>query len=161
MIRPPMSAHRLSVAPLVALVAAGLSHGAVGAERIAGPVAADVVRVVDGDTIEVRAEIWLDLAITVGVRLRGIDAPELRGRCLRETALARAATDRLAAAAGSGRLILTDIVHDKYAGRALADVATADGTDLAGLMLASGLARAYDGGTRGPWCGVADLGDGG
>ncbi len=43
-----------------------------------GPVAAHVSRVIDGDTFEASAAIWLGQAITVRVRIAGIDAPELR-----------------------------------------------------------------------------------
>jgi hypothetical protein len=55
--------------------------GAYGAEisrpDLPGPIPAELVRVIDGDTIEVRARIWLDLDLTTRVRLAGIDAPEL------------------------------------------------------------------------------------
>ena len=144
---------------LPAMVMVAVLHAsASAAETIAGPVEAEVVRVVDGDTIEVRARIWLDLEITVGVRIRGIDAPELKSRCRREAIMAAAATDRLIEATRLGTLRLTNITHDKYAGRALADVETADGADLGGLMLTSGLARAYDGGGRQTWRNVASIG---
>ena len=45
---------------------------------IEGPVPAIVTRVIDGDTIEVRVQIWLEQEILVRIRLAGIDAPELR-----------------------------------------------------------------------------------
>jgi hypothetical protein len=48
-----------------------------------GPVNAELLRVIDGDTIEVRARIWLGLDLTTRVRLSGIDAPELDGACWR------------------------------------------------------------------------------
>ena len=41
-----------------------------------GPVAANVERVIDGDTVIVKARIWLDQDLTVVVRLAGIDAPD-------------------------------------------------------------------------------------
>ena len=55
-------------------------------ERVAsagfeGPVSADVVRVIDGDTFEANAQIWLGETIAVRVRVAGIDAPELHARC--------------------------------------------------------------------------------
>ncbi|MGD9739909.1 MAG: thermonuclease family protein [Bauldia sp.] len=116
---------------------------------------AETIRVVDGDTIRVRALIWIDLSLEVLVRIRGIDAPELNGGCAEEETLAVAATGVLAAALGADILLLTDIDEDKYAGRIVADVATAGGADLAAAMLASGTVRAYDGGTRLPWCPLA------
>jgi endonuclease YncB( thermonuclease family) len=114
---------------------------------LAGPVAAEVVRTVDGDTLDVRAKVWLRQEITVAVRIRGIDAPERRARCPREKEMAEAATAALAAAVDGHALRLARIEDDKYGGRVLADV-----------MLASGLVRPYQGGTREMWCGVAGAG---
>ena len=51
------------------------------AETLTGPVAAIVERVVDGDTLAVRARVWLGQDIHVLVRIRGIDAPELKANC--------------------------------------------------------------------------------
>lgn len=131
---------------------AGLSAmPAPAAETVPGPVGATVIRVVDGDTIEFRADIWLELAVTSHVRIRGIDTPEMRGSCLEEKAMAAAARDRLAELAGPA-IRLANISGDKYGGRVVADVAADDGTDLGAAMIASGLARSYDGGTRGDWC---------
>jgi micrococcal nuclease len=42
---------------------------------------AEVVRVIDGDTLEARVRIWPGMDVTTRVRLRGIDAPELHARC--------------------------------------------------------------------------------
>lgn len=129
------------------------------AERLAGPVSARVIQVVDGDTLTVEARIWIDVRIFVKARIRGIDAPELRGACDREKDMAAEAKAALAAIAEARLVHLSNIEHDKYAGRVIADVATTAGTDLAGHMLAAGLARPYDGGTRGTWCDLAGLGN--
>jgi len=40
---------------------------------------ATVVRVIDGDTLEVRVNLWPGLVAEYAVRVRDIDAPELRG----------------------------------------------------------------------------------
>ncbi len=40
-----------------------------------------VVRVVDGDTFDARVSVWPGIEISTRVRLRGIDAPEMRARC--------------------------------------------------------------------------------
>jgi micrococcal nuclease len=147
----------------VALVsgAALLCAGAVAAEdHLAGPVAAEVIRAVDGDTLEVKARIWLGLEVTTKIRIRGIDAPEVHGKCQREKDMAAAATARLAELAGAGTVALSDIADDKYFGRVIADVASPAGGDLKTAMLSSGLARSYDGGTRGQWCDLASIGGG-
>jgi endonuclease YncB( thermonuclease family) len=66
------------------------------AEALAGPVAGTVERVVDGDTIEVKAAIWLGQTLIIRVRIDGVDAPELEARCTEERKLALAARDFLA-----------------------------------------------------------------
>ena len=129
------------------------------ADTLPGPVPAEIVRVVDGDTVRVRAKIWLDLHLDVLVRIRGIDAPELNGDCPEEREGAAAATAALTAALGNGPLKLTAIEDDKYFGRVVADVLNEAGVAIAAAMLATGLVRPYDGGTRQPWC-PAVLADG-
>jgi micrococcal nuclease len=112
----------------------------------------EVIRVIDGDTVEVRAQIWLDQHITTKVRIRSIDAPELQSRCTEERLLARAARDHLIALIGNGRGYLTDLGHDKFGSRVLANIMTIEGRDIAGLMLALGHARPYRGSRRQSWC---------
>lgn len=141
----------------VALVLLGAGSVSI-AEEISGPVSADVIRVIDGDTLAVRARIWIGLDLVVSARIRGIDTPELNGKCDREKALAAAARDRLADVVAAGKIRMRQIENDKYAGRVLADIVTDDGADLRQAMLESGLARPYDGGGRDPWCGLASLG---
>src|SRR5215208_1700589 len=60
-----------------------------------GTYAAEVLRVLDGDTFEARVHLWPALDITTKVRLRGIDAPEMKARCREERNLAEAARDAL------------------------------------------------------------------
>ena len=127
--------------------------------RLAGPVPAQVLSVIDGDTIEVRAVIWLGQVLSTRVRLAGIDAPELRGKCARERALAVRARDyllaKLAAKLEDGErawVRLRDIRYGKYAGRVLARVETAGGEDLGRGLMAAGLARPYAGRARESWC---------
>jgi micrococcal nuclease len=119
---------------------------------VAGPVRAHLVRVVDGDTIEVLARIWPDHYVETLVRLADIDAPELRGRCAEEIARAERAKARLAVLLNGQRLQLLDVHHGKYAGRVMARVMTEDGQDVAKTLLAEKLVRAYDGGRRAGWC---------
>jgi endonuclease YncB( thermonuclease family) len=134
-------------------LAAWPGAAATAAEVLPGPVAAEVLAVPDGDTLVVRARIWIGQAVEVKVRLAGIDAPEMKGRCESERALARAARDRLArSAAVGGTVTLTDIRYGKYAGRVLARISDGAGADLGAALVAAGLARPYSGGRRTPWC---------
>ena len=66
-------------------------------QSVPGPVPAKVLRVIDGDTLMVRARIWIGQEIEIKVRLAGVDAPELRAKCERERILARPARDLVAA----------------------------------------------------------------
>ncbi|ODN72072.1 thermonuclease family protein [Methylobrevis pamukkalensis] len=135
------------------LLAAGLALPVGAAERLDGPYPADVLEVVDGDTLLVRARIWLGTDVTVAVRLRGIDAPEARGRCPAERDLARKATRRLGDLVADGSVHLTAITGDKYGGRVVATVTGSDGRVIADDLLGEGLARPYAGRARAGWCG--------
>ena len=53
----------------------GLSATARADSDLPGPIPAALVRVIDGDTIEVRARIWLDLDLTTRVRWRASMRP--------------------------------------------------------------------------------------
>jgi micrococcal nuclease len=114
---------------------------------------AQVVRVIDGDTLEMRAMIWLDQQVTTRVRLRGIDAPERDGRCPTEARLAERASEALARLTDGRQLFLADIGRDKYGGRVVARLLAADGTDIGDTLRATGHARAYTRGRRDDWCG--------
>ncbi|MEX0697902.1 MAG: thermonuclease family protein [Dongiaceae bacterium] len=129
----------------------------VAAEQIGGPVRAEVIRVIDGDTIEARAQLWIGLSLISRIRIRGIDTPEMRGGCLAEKTLAAAARDLLAELAGEA-ILITNIENDKYGGRVIADAAAGNGADLGSEMVARGLARPYDGEARADWCPVASIG---
>ena len=148
--RPIQAVFRLLViVATTATVAAGEGRR----QAIPGPVPARVLEVIDGDTLLVSARIWIGQEVETLVRLAGVDAPEIRGRCRRERELARQARSLISARLSSGGVVLRDIKYGKYAGRVVARVETAEGDDYAGLLLAAGLGRPYAGGRRADWCG--------
>ena len=112
----------------------------------------DVVRTIDGDTFEARVHLWPGLDLTTRIRLRGIDAPELKASCPQELQMAEAATDALRALLGEGDVTIFNIGPDKYAGRVVADAATKKIGNVSAAMLATGHARSYGGGRRNGWC---------
>lgn len=117
-----------------------------GSRMIDGPVTAEVVRVIDGDTVLVEAMPWPDHKVNTYVRLRGIDAPELRSKCPAFRKAAQAAKSELANLIGNERLVqLTAISGDKYFGRVVADLTLQDGTRPADRLLEVGLAERYAG----------------
>lgn len=119
-----------------------------------GPVAAAVVHVVDGDTFEARAAIWLGQSIDVRVRIAGVDAPELHARCDEERAMADTARNWLAHRIEGSEVRLSAIRYDKYGGRVDATVHDRAG-DVGEALIAAGMARPYHGGRRGGWCEAA------
>lgn len=127
--------------------------GAAARERLPGPVVAHVERVIDGDTFTVRARVWLGLEVQVSVRPRGVDAPELfRPKCAQERKHAKAARAFLDKLIGGRTVILSEIENDKFAGRIDAAVTLSDARDLSQVLLQSGHAEPYDGGTHPSFC---------
>lgn len=148
---------RIATFIAMAFLATDTATGAGAAERaqlnrLDGPVAAEVLRVIDGDTIEVRAHIWLGQEVTTLVRVGGIDAPELRGKCESERAAARRAKARIEEHIDGREVTLRDIRFEKYAGRVMSKVETEAGEDLGAALTREGLVRAYNGAKRAPWC---------
>ncbi len=113
------------------------------AELLAGPYAADIVRVIDGDTVVARVHLWLGQDLTTHVRLRGIDAPKLHGRCPGEREAAAASRDALIRLLGDGKVTLTRIADDTYGGRVDASIQLADGRDASAILLRKGFARVW------------------
>ncbi|MGF6312331.1 endonuclease YncB(thermonuclease family) [Bradyrhizobium sp. i1.8.4] len=113
----------------------------------------DVVRTIDGDTFEARVHLLPGPDLYTRVRLRGIDAPELKASCARELQMAQAATVALRDLLGQGDVAIYNVGPDKYQGRVVADVATKKTDNVSAALLAAGHARAYNGGHRFGWCG--------
>ena len=84
-----------------------------------------MLRVIDGDTFVARVHVWPGIDITTKVRLRGIDAPELRARCEDERMRALAARDGLTQILEEGEVGISRVGQDKYGGRVDAAVSTA------------------------------------
>jgi endonuclease YncB( thermonuclease family) len=114
--------------------------------------AAEVVRIIDGDTFVARMQTAPGRDVETRVRLRSIDAAELHARCSKELRLALAARAALQRLLADGRVTLSRVGPDKYPGRIDANVATRGTNDISAAMLSGGFARAYDGGRRGTWC---------
>jgi endonuclease YncB( thermonuclease family) len=116
----------------------------------------DVIRTIDGDTFEARVHLWPGLDMTTRVRLRGIDAPELKASCPQELRMAEAAGVALRGLLDEGGVSIYNIGPDKYNGRVVADAATRRTENVSAALRAAGYARGYNGGHRSGWC--ADAG---
>ena len=123
-----------------------------GPRKIEGQVFAEVVTVRDGDTIKVVAHTWPGHLVEVYIRIRGIDTPELSGRCPSEITRAVEAKRELDRIVDGQPVMLTQISGGKYFGRVIARVQTSAGLDVSEHMLASGHAVPYRGRKRQSWC---------
>ena len=116
----------------------------------------EVTRVLDGDTIEYKADfVPAPIKPVLKIRVLGIDTPEKghRAQCPEEAALAlKASALTKDAVKGAKKIQLQLKGWDKYGGRVLGYVLI-DGKNLGEMLIAAGLARPYDGGTKSSWCG--------
>lgn len=175
--------HRSFAVPLSLAFIVGLMLGLIGREPVAAPAqanpqiqppsvgaaapvlppipgvyAANVLRVIDGDTLEARVNVWIGQDIITKVRLRGIDAPEIKGACGSEQARAVAARDALSALVDKRHVILTHVSPDKYFGRVVARVVNDEGLDAGSTLLSEGHAQVYSGRRRENWCTLPSAG---
>ena len=116
----------------------------------------EIVKVLDGDTIDVLIDLGFDLYKKERVRIAGVDTPEKRTRNLEEKELGIDATNWLKkeledVLAGDDELIVRTELHGgvgKY-GRLLGWVYVGDEqVSLNEQMITQGYAHAYDGGTK-------------
>lgn len=138
---------------IAALALALIPVAACGADEVAGPVEATVMRVIDGDTFVAQAHIWPGQTVSVSVRIRGIDAPEIHSRCAAEKAAGQRARMALQAMLRDTPVRISNIGGGKYYGRVLADVTTASGRQVGSTLVREALARVYAGGRRVHYCG--------
>jgi len=117
-----------------------------------GPVEANVVDVLDGDTFLADALVWPGQSLRINIRIRGIDAPEMKSRCQTEHDAALRAREGLAEILGQEAIQISNIAGAKYYGRVLADVVAGNGKQVAEEMIGRSLVRPYDGGKRAGWC---------
>lgn len=145
-----MSMNRIRGALLGLLVLAALLPGPALADDITGV----VLRVLDGDTLRVRIDCPCcpPLLKTWGVRLLGVDAPELKDKRADRAFLAREARGVLAELCPAGAAVtLRGYKADKFGGRLLAWVSCNGGPDAAEVLRGYGLVREYWGKGPKPW----------
>jgi endonuclease YncB( thermonuclease family) len=111
----------------------------------------EILRVYDGDTFYCNINQWPKiLGENIGIRINGIDTPEIRGSSPEIKKYAyQAKAIILNALTRADEIVLKNIKRGKYF-RVVADV-YADGNDVTELLFAEGLAKRYDGGTKDKW----------
>ena len=116
----------------------------------------EIIKVLDGDTIDVIIDLGFDLYKKERVRIAGVDTPEKRTRDLEEKALGQDATDWLkdqldGAISGEDDLVIRTELDGgvgKY-GRLLGWLYIGDETEsINERMIQQGYAWEYDGGTK-------------
>ncbi|MGC6534777.1 MAG: thermonuclease family protein [Parvibaculales bacterium] len=134
-----------------------------------GPFPFQLLRVIDGDTFHARITIWLGQTVDVKVRLKGVDTPELNGKCAAEKKLAQQAKQFTADWLAKHPAQLVNVHYGTYAGRVLAttEITAADmpaqemksgGSNappkvktLSAALLSENLAKPYRG-RKASWC---------
>ncbi|MBL70771.1 MAG: nuclease [Rhodobiaceae bacterium] len=133
----------LSLLPLISVAQAK--------QVLPGPFPFELVEVIDGDTFRARVDIWLGQSVTVRVRLKGVDTPEMEGKCAAEKKLARQAKAFAENWFKKNQAQLVNVHYGTYAGRVLATAQIKNGESLSAALLAENLAKPYRG-RRAQWC---------
>ena len=107
---------------------------------------AHVLKVVDGDTIDVNLDLGFEIWHKVRVRLSGIDTPESRTRNKAEKVLGKAASARLKELCDE-KILLESLGKGKY-GRVLGIPHTLDGKNICSILIKEGHAVEYWGGKK-------------
>ncbi|MCG7499358.1 thermonuclease family protein [Vibrio sp. Of7-15] len=113
----------------------------------------EVTSIYDGDTFRANIkDVHSLIGERIGIRVSGVDTPEIRGKCKKEKALAQKAKQLTVNFLRSAKKVeLKNVKRGKYF-RIVADV-YADNESLTEALIDSGLAVAYDGGTKVKnWC---------
>lgn len=114
----------------------------------------DIIRVIDGDTVEFHADFLPSpLEKKLALRIEGVDTPEKRGACDKEKELAEKASQFTQRMIDNAKDIKIRIVDwGKFGGRVIGDVLI-DGKSLSKELIRNGHAVPYDGGKKiKDWC---------
>lgn len=140
-----------------ALAAAVMSfalHGeAISNKTYGSAVVTEVTSIYDGDTFRANLKGYpAIIGERIGIRINGIDTPEMHGQCQKEKTLARRAKElTVTQLRGAKKIELRNMKRGKYF-RIVADVYV-DGRNLGRTLIDNALAVEYDGGHKGKdWC---------
>ncbi len=126
---------------------------AISSKTYGAVVVSEVTSIYDGDTFRANIKAYPDIiGYRIGVRVNGIDTPEMRGKCDQEKQLARQAKKfTVSQLRGAKKVELRNMKRGKYF-RIVADVYV-DDKNLAEMLIEQGLAVTYDGGHKAKeWC---------
>ena len=111
-----------------------------------------VISIYDGDTLMVNIDSFPDIVgKNIRIRIKGIDAPEIKGKCQKEIDLAIMARDYLRNAINqSSQIELRNIERGKYF-RIVGELYI-DGENISKGLIKEKLAYIYHGGKKRSWC---------
>ena len=111
-----------------------------------------VISIYDGDTLRVNIDSFPDIVgKNIRIRIKGIDAPEIKGKCQKEIDLAIMARDYLRNAINqSSQIELRNIERGKYF-RIVGDLYI-DSVNISKILQNKGLVYSYNGGKKKTWC---------
>lgn len=137
---------------LILFLALTVVSAAANSETYGNAIVSEVTSIYNADTFRANIAGWPDIiGKRIPIRVKGIDAPELRGKCKKEIESARQAKQETVSMIRAAKQIeLRNMERDKYF-RILADVYL-DGVSLGQELMKKGLARSYDGGNKSIWC---------
>ena len=139
---------------LVMLIALLIIPAAINAASSYGSIAiSSITSVYDGDTFRANITDYPPIVgENIGIRINGIDTPEMKGKCNREASLAKYAQQHTEKTLLSAKVIeLRNMKRGKYF-RIVADVYV-DGVNLGEQLVNQGFAVIYDGqSSRRDWC---------
>lgn len=110
---------------------------------------ATVVRVIDGDTVDLNIDLGLRVHVVERIRLEGLDTPEKNSKVAAERVAALAAMTFLQELLKNPNVMIRTKkdVQEKY-GRYLATIINVDGVNCNEELVKTGHAVAYDGGAK-------------
>jgi len=111
-----------------------------------------IIKVIDGDTFRVDINELPDIiGKNIRIRILGINAPEINGKCTFEKELAIKARDFVQILLDNADLVILKNLNRGNFFRLLAEVIV-DGKDLGELLIANDLAVRYQGQKKLSWC---------
>lgn len=138
---------------LLILAAGGAQAVSINDKNHGNLTVSEVTSIYDGDTFRANIKgLHPLIGERIGIRVAGIDTPEMRGKCKAEKELAQKAKQQTVSILRAAKNIeLRNVKRGKYF-RIVADV-YADGKNLTSELIKRGLGVPYDGGTKAKnWC---------
>ncbi|MGR5465297.1 thermonuclease family protein [Photobacterium damselae] len=138
---------------LIAIIGIGTANPAFALPNHVTISSSNITSIYDGDTFRAYLPgITPHGQKSTRIRIRHLDTPEIKGRCLYEKSLAlRARNFGRKLLFGAHTITLSNLDHDRY-GRLLATVTLNNHISYSKQLIAAQLARSYNGGHRLGWC---------